>query len=50
MMIVLKKGMEFKEELKTSDDIYYLLEPPDNITLRNALEPIIYQFASKILK
>jgi len=41
-MIVLKKGIEFKFNMKDQDDIYYLLDPEDNGSLRNIIEPIIY--------
>jgi hypothetical protein len=50
MMMVLKKGVEFDFNMINDEEIYYLLEPKDNSTLRNIIEPIIYSFFAKILK
>jgi hypothetical protein len=44
MLLFLKDGSDFDFELKNGDDIFYLLEPKDHVVLRNAIEPIIYQF------
>ena len=42
MLLILKEDTDFDFEIKTSDDIFYLLEPKDHVVLRNAIEPIIY--------
>ena len=49
LLLILKKGMEFNFELKKENEIFYLIHPEDEEVLRNALEPIIYNFATRII-
>lgn len=48
-MLVIKKGVVFDFDLKKENEIFYLLEPNDEDSFRNIIEPIIYNFTSRIL-